>query len=51
MSDQWERDSYDRCCSEDYYTYIRGMTWEERQRSKEKEQCNNDSNSEQQERD
>ena len=34
-----------------YRDKIRAMTWEERQRAKEKEQCNNDSNSEQQERD
>ena len=34
-----------------YRDKIRAMTWEERQRATEKEQCNNDSNSEQQERD
>jgi hypothetical protein len=34
-------------CQERYITYIRKMTKEERQRAKEKEQCN-DSSSEQQ---
>ena len=36
-------------CQERYSTYIRGMTKEERQRAKEKEQCN--ASSEQQQRD